>query len=156
MDAFYEPLDEDRFAATGHTTGPWGDDSQHLGPPSALLVRALERCAPRPEAVLSRVVFEVLGPVPVAELTVTASVERPGRSVELLTAELAHERPPGAAGPRVADRGRRHGGGGVRRGLRRWSRRRGAQPMAVPAALAGRLPGRHGVAFGQRRHLRAR
>ncbi|WP_170232503.1 thioesterase family protein [Saccharothrix saharensis] len=90
MDAFYERLDADRFASTGHTTGPWGDDSQHLGPPSALLVRALERCAPRPEAVLSRVAFEVLGPVPVAELTVTASVARPGRSVELLTAELAH------------------------------------------------------------------
>ncbi|WP_442978119.1 thioesterase family protein [Saccharothrix sp. 6-C] len=91
MDAFYEPLDDDRFASTGHTTGPWGNDSQHLGPPSALLVRALQRCAPRPEAVLSRVVFEVLGPVPVADLTVTASVVRPGRSVELLSAELAHE-----------------------------------------------------------------
>ena len=78
MDAFYERLDTDRFASTGHTTGPWGNDSQHLGPPSALLVRALERCAPRPEAVLSRVAFEVLGPVPVAELTVTASVARPG------------------------------------------------------------------------------
>ncbi|MEU4744409.1 thioesterase family protein [Actinosynnema sp. NPDC023658] len=90
MDAFYERLDEDRFASTGHTTGPWGQESQHLGPPSALLVRALERCAPRPGTVLSRVAFEVLGPVPVAELTVTASVLRPGRSVELLTAELAH------------------------------------------------------------------
>ncbi|ONI85192.1 TesB-like acyl-CoA thioesterase 5 [Saccharothrix sp. ALI-22-I] len=91
MDAFYERLDEDRFASTGHTSGPWNSESQHLGPPSALLVRALERCAPRPEMLLSRVVFEVLGPVPVAELTVTASVERPGRSVELLTAELAHD-----------------------------------------------------------------
>ncbi|MFI9008389.1 thioesterase family protein [Actinosynnema sp. NPDC053489] len=90
MDAFYERLDVDRFAATGHTSGPWGEDSQHLGPPSALLVRALEQCAPRAGAVLSRVAFDVLGPVPVAELTVTASVVRPGRSVELLVAELAH------------------------------------------------------------------
>ncbi|WP_367138950.1 thioesterase family protein [Saccharothrix sp. HUAS TT1] len=91
MDAFYERLAEDRFASTAHTSGPWGEDSQHLGPPSALLARALERCAPRPGAVLSRVVLEVLGPVPVAELAVTASVERPGRSVELLAAELAHD-----------------------------------------------------------------
>ncbi|MFD1151220.1 thioesterase family protein [Saccharothrix hoggarensis] len=90
VDAFYERLDDDRFASTGHTAGPWSSESQHLGPPSALLVRALERCAPRPEALLSRVTFEVLGPVPVAELTVTAAVERPGRSVELLAAELAH------------------------------------------------------------------
>ncbi|NUT47735.1 MAG: thioesterase family protein [Saccharothrix sp.] len=91
MDAFYDRLDTDRFATTGHAVGPWGDDSQHLGPPSALLVRALERCTPRPGTVLSRVAFDVLGPVPVAELTVTASVLRPGRSVELLSAELAHE-----------------------------------------------------------------
>lgn len=91
MDAFYERLDEDRFASTRHTSGPWSEDSQHLGPPSALLARALERCAPRPGTVLSRVAFEVLGPVPVAELTVTASVLRPGRSVELLAAELAHD-----------------------------------------------------------------
>lgn len=90
MDAFYERLAEDRFASTGHTVGPWSSDSQHLGPPAALLVRALERCAPRPGTVLSRVAFEVLGPVPVAELTVTASVDRPGRSVELLSASLAH------------------------------------------------------------------
>ena len=89
--AFYERVDEHRFASTGHTAGPWSDESQHLGPPSALLVRALERCSPRGDAVLSRVVFEVLGPVPVAELTVEAGVERPGRSVELLSATLAHD-----------------------------------------------------------------
>ncbi|MEU5692202.1 thioesterase family protein [Actinosynnema sp. NPDC020468] len=91
MPAFYRPLGGDRFAATPHTAGPWSSESQHLGPPSALLARALERCAPRPEAVLSRVLFDVLGPVPVAELSVSARVERPGRSVELLSAELAHE-----------------------------------------------------------------
>lgn len=90
MDAFYDRLDEDRFASTTHTTGPWNDESQHLGPPSALLVRALERCAPRADALLSRVTVEVLGPVPVAELTVEAALERPGRSVELLSAALAH------------------------------------------------------------------
>ncbi|QFZ21789.1 thioesterase family protein [Saccharothrix syringae] len=90
MGAFYEPLAGDRFASTGHTAGPWSDDSQHLGPPSALLVRALERCAPRPGTLLSRVTLEVLGPVPVAELSVEAAVERPGRSVELLSASLCH------------------------------------------------------------------
>lgn len=91
MAAFYVPLGDDAFRSTEHTAGPWSTESQHLGPPSALLVRALERVAPRADAALSRVVFEVLGPVPVAELTVTASVLRPGRSVELLGAELAHE-----------------------------------------------------------------
>ena len=85
MTSFYEQLSEHTFRSTEHTVGPWGPDSQHLGPPSALLVRSL--LALRPS--LSRVTFEVLGPVPVADLTVSTSVERPGRSVELLSASLS-------------------------------------------------------------------
>lgn len=88
MPAFYLPLDAATFRSTEHTVGPWGPDSQHLGPPSALLVRSLLAMG-RPS--LSRVTFEVLGPVPVADLTVSTSVERPGRSVELLSAALSHE-----------------------------------------------------------------
>ncbi|MET9230823.1 thioesterase family protein [Lentzea sp. NPDC003310] len=88
MPAFYLPLDETTFRATEHTVGPWGPDSQHLGPPSALLVRALLATG-TPSSALARVTFEVLGPVPVADLTVTTAVERPGRSVELLSASLS-------------------------------------------------------------------
>lgn len=95
--AFYLALGDGRFRSTERTEGPWSPELQHAGPPSALLVRALERCAPREEMQLSRVVVEILGAVPVAELQVTAAVARPGRSVELLTAELS-------AGGRVAMR----------------------------------------------------
>ncbi|MCS7483377.1 thioesterase family protein [Umezawaea endophytica] len=91
MDAFYERRTATRYRSTSHTAGPWSTESQHLGPPSALLVRELESCAPRDDMVLSRLVFDVLGPVPVAELEVTASVLRPGRSVELLGADLTHD-----------------------------------------------------------------
>lgn len=86
---FYEPLGDDRFRSTVHTTGPWSPLTQHLGPPSALLVRAMERLPTRSPMMIARVTVEILGPVPVAELTVTASVDRPGRSVELLSAELS-------------------------------------------------------------------
>jgi hypothetical protein len=88
-DAFYVPLGEDEFRATGHTVGPWSPDSQHMGPPSALLARQLERSVPAPDSVLARLTVEVLGPVPVTDLTVRAWVERPGRSVQLTGAELA-------------------------------------------------------------------
>lgn len=90
MEAFYLPLGADTFRSTPHTVGPWGPDSQHLGPPSALLVRSLLALG-NPESALARVTFEVLGPVPVADLTVSTSVERPGRSVELLAASLSFE-----------------------------------------------------------------
>ncbi|MEV6239545.1 thioesterase family protein [Lentzea sp. NPDC051838] len=87
MDAFYLPVSDGVYRSTPHTVGPWGPDSQHLGPPSALLVRSLLALRPT----LSRVTFEVLGPVPVADLSVSTSVERPGRSVELLAASLLFE-----------------------------------------------------------------
>ncbi|HEX4701350.1 MAG TPA: thioesterase family protein, partial [Pseudonocardiaceae bacterium] len=94
VESFYLPLDTDRFRSTGHTAGPWSPDSQHLGPPSALLVRQLELSAPGPDSLLARVTVEVLGPVPVADLTVRSWVIRPGRSVQLCGAELrAGDRP---------------------------------------------------------------
>ncbi|OLF18095.1 thioesterase family protein [Actinophytocola xanthii] len=87
-DAFYHPLGDGRFAATRHTAGPWSAHTQHLGPPSALMVRATEALPAAAPMQVARVTVEILGPVPVAELEVSAGVERPGRSVELLGAEL--------------------------------------------------------------------
>ncbi|MFC5289811.1 thioesterase family protein [Actinokineospora guangxiensis] len=87
--AFYTPLGGGRFLSTEHTAGPWSAHSQHLGPPSALMVRALEALPSAAPMSIGRVAVEILGPVPVAELAVTAEVVRPGRSVELLRAELS-------------------------------------------------------------------
>ena len=88
-EAFYEPLGDGRFASTRHTAGPWDPGSQHAGPPAALLGRAMEQCSPRDDTLLARVTFEILGPVPVDEVAVSARVARPGRTVELLEAELS-------------------------------------------------------------------
>jgi hypothetical protein len=87
--SFYEPLGDGRFSATPHTRGPWDPAFQHAGPPAALLGRALERCEPREDFVLARTTFEILRPIPVAEVEVAARVVRPGRSVELLEGELS-------------------------------------------------------------------
>jgi hypothetical protein len=89
VEAFYEPLGGGRFRSTPHTRGPWDPAFQHAGPPAALLGRAIERCEPREGFVLARLTFEILRPVPVAEVEVAARVARPGRSVELLEGELA-------------------------------------------------------------------
>ena len=87
--SFYRDLGEGRFLASRHTTGPWDPASQHAGPPSALLGRAVERTAPRDDVMVARVTVEVLGAVPVGELTVDVRVVRPGRSVELVQATLS-------------------------------------------------------------------
>jgi hypothetical protein len=70
------------------TRGPWDPNSQHAGPPSALLGREIELCEPREGMRVARMTIEILAPVPLAPLTVTAAVARPGRSVEMLEASL--------------------------------------------------------------------
>lgn len=87
-DAFYLPLGEGKYLSTEHTGGPWDPAFQHGGPPSALLARALEREAAAWPATLARVTVDILGPVPVTELTLRSRVVRPGRSVDLVEAEL--------------------------------------------------------------------
>jgi hypothetical protein len=86
--AFYLPLGGGRFASTAHTAGPWDGRLQHGGPPSALLARCIERESPSWPATVARVSIDILGPVPVAEVSVRSRVLRPGRSVELVEAEM--------------------------------------------------------------------
>ncbi len=87
-ESFFEPLGDGRWLATEHTVGPWDPKAEHGGPPSALLGRAIERCHPRDEMIISRFTCEILGPVPVGEVIVSARVARPGRSVEMVEAVL--------------------------------------------------------------------
>jgi Thioesterase-like superfamily len=75
---------------TRHTAGPWSPDAQHGGPPAALLARAIEALGDGTRTV-SRITVDLLGPVPLAPLEVRAGVTRPGRSVELVGAELVDE-----------------------------------------------------------------
>ena len=87
-DAYFLPTTSGSYRATTHTSGPWDPGLQHAGPPAALIGRALERCEPREEMVISRVTFEILHAVPVGDVEVKARIARPGRSVELLEASL--------------------------------------------------------------------
>lgn len=92
-EAFYLP-DGDGFAASELTRGPWDAGSQHAGPPCALLGRALDRAGRLERAQVARVTYEILRPVPIARLTTSAAVVRPGRSVELVEGALLHEGEP--------------------------------------------------------------
>jgi hypothetical protein len=87
-DAFYEPLGDGRYRAGEHTVGPWDPDSQHGGPPSALLARAIEQEPGAGPATIVRVCLDILGPIPVTEVVVRTRVLRPGRRIELVEAEM--------------------------------------------------------------------
>jgi len=89
-EAFFVP-EGDRFVPTELTRGPWDPDSQHAGPPAALIGRAIERLDAAEPMQIGRITFEILRPVPIAPLRVEARVARPGRSVELVEANLADD-----------------------------------------------------------------
>ncbi|WP_199254806.1 thioesterase family protein [Mycolicibacterium mengxianglii] len=93
-DSYYELLDEtdargERFVACDLVRSTWTAAIQHAAPVSSLLVRALERCAHRDDTRLSRVCIDLLGGVPAeGDLWVRAQVDRPGRQIELISAEM--------------------------------------------------------------------
>lgn len=84
---------EGTYTSTEHTVGPWSPLHQHAGPPTALLLRAIEQLgdteAPIPRHALpARLTAEIFRPVPVTDLRVTAALRRPGRRVAWAVAEL--------------------------------------------------------------------
>jgi Thioesterase-like superfamily len=90
-DSFYVSLGDGLWRATRHAAGPWDARSQHGGPPSALLGRAVQRCQAQPDMMISRFTCEILRPVPVGDISVQARLVRPGRNVELLEATACAE-----------------------------------------------------------------
>ena len=84
--------DGDGYESTELTRGPWDSDSQHAGPPAALIGREIRRCAGIGEAPadrhVGRITFEILRPVPIGRLHVEAEVIRAGRRVDMVEALL--------------------------------------------------------------------
>ncbi|MFO7564317.1 MAG: thioesterase family protein [Enhygromyxa sp.] len=81
---------EERFFATELTRGPWSNDHQHGGPPTALLARAIERFErDGADAFTARITVELLRPIPIAApLEVMTEVLTQGRSVHRIAAAL--------------------------------------------------------------------
>jgi hypothetical protein len=104
-DSYYELIDDagehgEKFTASDLVRSTWTASIQHGAPVSSLLVRALERCAPRNGTRLSRVMIDLLGGVPAeGDLWVRARVDRPGKQIELVSAEMLARGPDGTPRP---------------------------------------------------------
>jgi hypothetical protein len=88
--AFFEPA-RDLYVPSELTRGPWDPESQHAGPPAALVGREVERLPSDERRQVGRITFDILRAVPIAPLRVEAQIVRPGRSVELVEATLADD-----------------------------------------------------------------
>jgi hypothetical protein len=87
--AYFERLGPGRVHSTGNAQGAWGHDQQHMAPISGLLTRAIEECAPRDDLIISRIAFDILGVITMGPVDIEARVIRPGRTIELVEAELS-------------------------------------------------------------------
>src|SRR5690606_1815168 len=95
-DSYYRALGEGRYEPTIHAQGAWREDEQHMGAPSGLIAHCIERHEPRPDMMLSRISYDILGVIDLAETRVHVETVRPGRTIELVEATLstgASERP---------------------------------------------------------------
>lgn len=88
-DAFYVRLAEHRFVSTLHSQGAWQPGEQHLAPASGLVLAEIERRLPS-DKLVSRASFDVLGVIHSGEFSIDVRVVRPGRSIELIEADMRH------------------------------------------------------------------
>ena len=87
--AFYLPLGGGRYEPTESTIGPWARNTQHGGPPGALLMHALSSYPSEHGLEIARITIEILGPVPVGTCEVAVERVRGGKRIELLRAQYA-------------------------------------------------------------------
>lgn len=83
--SYFLPAGPNRYIPTEHVQGAWSDQEQHVSPLAGLLVHHLESHRPAGATKsLSRVTFDILGPIAREEVALETTVLRPGRSVELM------------------------------------------------------------------------
>jgi hypothetical protein len=91
--AYFERLAPHRFRATEHTGGAWDLETQHIAPALGLMAHVVEtdRDARRSDGLaLTRLSYDILGTVPIAEVDVDVQLLRAGRTIELVEAVLSN------------------------------------------------------------------
>jgi hypothetical protein len=91
--AYFERLGDDRFRATEHTGGAWDLATQHIAPALGLMAHVVEtdRDARRSDQLaVTRLSYDILGTVPIAEVDVDVQVVRAGRTIELVECVLGN------------------------------------------------------------------
>lgn len=88
IEPYYRDLGDGRFTATKQTQGAWNPHEQHMGPVSGILAHSLENFQPRDELRMARISYDILGLIPDGEFEIVTTMLRPGRTIELVQAEL--------------------------------------------------------------------
>ena len=87
-DAYYRELGEGRYHSSVHTQGAWSPAEQHMAAATGLLTHELELFQPRPDLRMARISLDIHGVIHAGELEVHTRMVRPGRTIELIEAEM--------------------------------------------------------------------
>ena len=100
IDCHYRRLDADgefmMFESTDGTRSNWDPEIQHGSPPLALMTKLIEELAAESALRVGRLTLDILGAIPVAPVKVRAWVERPGKRISMMIAEMSAARTDGA------------------------------------------------------------
>ncbi|MBE9373554.1 thioesterase family protein [Saccharopolyspora sp. HNM0983] len=86
---YFERLGAHSFTPTADTSGAWHSDEQHFSPLGGLIVHEIEQVRAaegRPDLLLSRISFDILGKIDLNDFDVHVETLRPGRTIELVEA----------------------------------------------------------------------
>lgn len=88
--ALFDPVGPHTWIPTAFARGPWDPRHCHGGPVCALLARGVEQVDDERYWQIARLTVELTRPVPVGRpLTLTTTIQRPGRKVSLVDVVLA-------------------------------------------------------------------
>lgn len=100
IDCHYRRLDADGkflvFESTDGTRSNWDPEIQHGSPPLALMTKLIEELAREAGLRVGRLTLDILGAIPVAPVKVRTWVERPGKRISMMMAEMSAARTDGA------------------------------------------------------------
>jgi hypothetical protein len=100
IDCYYRRIGADGdwkiFDSTDGTRSNWDPEIQHGSPPLALMTQAIEDLAAGSGLRVGRLTLDILGAIPVSRVKVRAWIERPGKRIALMVAEMSAARADGA------------------------------------------------------------
>lgn len=76
------------YSSTINAQGAWNPHEQHMAPASGIMAAELESFSPRSDVRIGRISFDIFGLIAAGDFSITTRVIRPGKTIELLEAEM--------------------------------------------------------------------